>query len=93
MFEIYDAAAGHGVTIVGGEDSDVGIGGYITGGGHSPISAHYGLAADNILEIELVTPAGELKTVNECTNTDLFFALRGVCVFFLLPIPNTDLHD
>ena len=51
-------------------------GGYI-GGGHSPISPIYGLAIDNMLEIDVVTADGNLLTANECTNTDLFWALRG----------------
>ncbi|KAI9715287.1 MAG: hypothetical protein M1812_006098 [Candelaria pacifica] len=77
MGEIYEAAAAHGSTVVGGEDPDVGLGGYITGGGHSLISAQYGLAADNILEFEVVTPEGKVETLNECQNQDLFFAFRG----------------
>ncbi|KAI4254242.1 MAG: hypothetical protein LQ352_003196 [Teloschistes flavicans] len=77
MFELYDAAAAHGSMIVGGEDPDVGLVGHLTGGGHSPISGTYGLAADNVLELEVVTPAGDIKTVNQCTNIDLFFASRG----------------
>lgn len=80
MFEIYDAAAVHGSMIVGGEDPDVGLGGYLTGGGHSLISGHYGLAADNILELKVVTPSGEIATLNQCSNTDLFFAFRGVSI-------------
>ena len=78
MYEIYEAAAAHNSMIVGGEDPDVGLGGYVSGGGHSPISAHYGLAADNILEFDVVTPAGDIVTLNQCTNMDLFFAFRGV---------------
>lgn len=81
MFELYDAAAAHGSMIVGGEDPDVGLVGHLTGGGHSPISGTYGLAADNVLELEVVTPAGDIKTVNQCTNIDLFFASRGVRLY------------
>ncbi|KAI9706663.1 MAG: hypothetical protein M1836_003672 [Candelina mexicana] len=77
MGEIYEAAAAHNSTIVGGEDPDVGIGGYVTGGGHSLISAQYGLAADNALEFDVVTPEGKVETLNECQNSDLFFAFRG----------------
>lgn len=51
---------------------------YITGGGHSLISGQYGLAADNVLEFRVVTPKGEIKTLNPCENTNLFFAFRGV---------------
>jgi FAD/FMN-containing dehydrogenase len=78
MRDIYAKAARHGRIVVGGMDPNVGIGGYITGGGHSPISGQYGLAADQVLEIEMVTPDGELIIANEVTNTDIFWAMRGV---------------
>ncbi|KAL8692115.1 MAG: hypothetical protein Q9218_002783 [Villophora microphyllina] len=77
MFEIYDVAAAHDSMIVGGQDPDVGLVGHLTGGGHSPISGTYGLAADNVLELEVATPSGDIKTVNQCINSDLFFAIRG----------------
>ncbi|MCJ1335552.1 hypothetical protein MMC09_000824 [Bachmanniomyces sp. S44760] len=69
--------------VIGGQDADVGIGGYLTGGdhltggGHSPVSAYYGLGADNVLELQVITPTGELKTLNQCSNEDFFFAFRG----------------
>ena len=78
MRDIYAKVAQCGRIIVGGMDPNVGIGGYITGGGHSPISGHYGLAADQVLQMELVTPDGELVVANEATNVDLFWAMRGV---------------
>lgn len=28
--------------------------------------------------MEIVTPQGEILTLNECQNTDLFWAMRGV---------------
>ena len=55
----------------------VGLGGYITGGGHSLLAPHYGLAIDQVLELEMVTPKGEIITANECQNQDLFWAMRG----------------
>jgi hypothetical protein len=78
MRDIYAKAAQYGRIVVAGMDPNVGIGGYITGGGHSPISAQYGLAADQVLEMEIVTPDGEVVTANEATNIDLFWAMRGV---------------
>lgn len=60
----------------------VGIGGHLTGGGHAGLSAYYGLAADNALEFEIVTPGGEILTINECQNQDLFWATRGVSFSF-----------
>lgn len=78
---IYTKAATLNQTVVGPTPATVGIGGYLTGGGHSPLSALYGLGSDQVLELNVVTASGEQLTVNECQNTDLFWALRGVSVF------------
>jgi hypothetical protein len=77
MVEIYTAADAQNQTIVGGAAEVVGIGGYITGTGHSPLSTAHGLAADNVLQATLVTPSGDVLTANECQNSDLFCAFRG----------------
>ena len=29
------------------------------------------------MQFEIVTPDGQLRIANECSNSDLFFALRG----------------
>ena len=78
MYSLYSAAAEHNATVVGGGAKSVSVGGYITGGGHSLLSPKYGLAADNVLQMDVVTPDGELLTVNEDNHPDLFWALRGV---------------
>ncbi|ORY18324.1 hypothetical protein BCR34DRAFT_621454 [Clohesyomyces aquaticus] len=76
--ELYKAANDHGVVVVGGEGQTVGImGGYIQGGGHSPLSSIYGMAADHVLGVEMVAPTGEFLTLNSTSNTDLFYAVRG----------------
>lgn len=80
MFDVYKVADQHGRVIVGGGGKTVGIGGYVTGGGHSIMSPHYGLAADNVLEMEVVTPGGQILTVNEDQHPDLFWAIRGVSI-------------
>jgi hypothetical protein len=77
MEDIYRALRPHNLTVVGGMGQDISIGGYLTGGGHNAISPIYGLGADNVLEMEVVTPQGDIVTANECQNTDLFWALRG----------------
>jgi hypothetical protein len=77
-FEIYKAAHEKGRVVVGGEGETVGIfGGYIQGGGHSPLTGLYGTGADNVLSFEVVTAAGDFVVANSTTNTDLFWALRG----------------
>ncbi|KAF1948088.1 FAD-binding domain-containing protein [Byssothecium circinans] len=76
--EAYVAAAQAGVRFVGPECGLSGIaGGYAQGGGHSQLSSAYGLAADQVLEWEVVTPAGEYLIATPEKNTDLYFALSG----------------
>lgn len=78
--DIYSHLNEHNQTVIDGMGREVTMGGYLTGGGHSPLSHKYGLGADQIYEVEMVTPSGEIVTVNECQNTDLFWAVRGVSV-------------
>ncbi|KAF4975769.1 hypothetical protein FZEAL_7485 [Fusarium zealandicum] len=76
--ELYEAAERYSVTAVGGEGLSVGYaGGYLAGGGHSPLSPLYGMGADQVLSIEVVTADGRFVTASEKENTDLFWALRG----------------
>ncbi|KAL1873923.1 hypothetical protein Daus18300_003795 [Diaporthe australafricana] len=77
MKDILDALQDKGLTAVSGASPDVAIGGYLTGGGHSVLSATQGLAADNVVQVEMVTPQGDIVTANECQNSDLFWAVRG----------------
>jgi FAD/FMN-containing dehydrogenase len=83
MLEIDYEAHLRNLTIVSGGAGTVGVGGYFTAGGHGALSSTYGLAADQVYEIEMVTPGGEIVTVNECQNTDLFWAMRGVSCWML----------
>lgn len=54
--ELYEATAAEGVTVVAGFAHTVGAaGGYIQGGGHSPMGTWKGMAADNALEFKVVT--------------------------------------
>ncbi|KAF2258584.1 FAD binding domain-containing protein [Lojkania enalia] len=77
-FEIYKAASEKGRVVVGGEGETVGIfGGYIQGGGHSPLTSLYGTGADQVLSYDVVTAAGEFVTANSTSYPDLFWALRG----------------
>jgi FAD/FMN-containing dehydrogenase len=78
MLEIDHEASLRNLTIVSGGAGTVGVGGYLTGGGHAALSSTFGLAADQVLEIEMVTPKGKIITANECQHKDLFWAMRGV---------------
>lgn len=52
-------------------------GGYTQGGGHSPLSSRYGLAADQVLEWEVVDASGQLLVATREKNKDLYWALSG----------------
>ncbi|KDR72263.1 hypothetical protein GALMADRAFT_767519 [Galerina marginata CBS 339.88] len=76
--DLYNFADANNITLPGGADTSVGAaGGFIQGGGHSPVSNIYGLAVDRVLEFEVVTPTGQHLFASDCQNTDLFFALKG----------------
>ncbi|KAI1637124.1 FAD binding domain-containing protein [Biscogniauxia mediterranea] len=76
--EAYEFAHTHGLMVVGGNAPTVGIaGGYTQGGGIGLLSSKYGLAADQVLEWEVVTGTGEFVTASATQNSDLFWALRG----------------
>jgi UDP-N-acetylenolpyruvoylglucosamine reductase len=75
--EVVDAAAKHGLAALAGSSPDVGVTGYTLGGGMSWLSREYGLAANNVEAIELVTADGRLVRADARTEPDLFWALRG----------------
>ncbi|KAL8645399.1 MAG: hypothetical protein Q9226_007325 [Calogaya cf. arnoldii] len=76
--EAYQYAYDRGLTVVGGNCPTVGIaGGYTQGGGHSPLSSKFGMAADQALEWEVVTATGEHLIASPYQNADLFWALSG----------------
>ena len=66
------------VIVVGGNAQTVGAaGGYTLGGGHGANSVKYGLAVDNLLELDVIIADGTLVTANRCSNSDLFWASKG----------------
>ena len=77
-YEAYEFADSHGVRVTGSECSTVGLaGGFTQGGGHSILSSHVGLAADNALEWEVVTGDGKHLIASKTENSDLYWALSG----------------
>lgn len=66
------------MTVVGAGFRAIGAnGGWFASGGHGSLASLYGLAADQALEIHVVTADGRYLVANEFQNTDLFYALRG----------------
>jgi FAD/FMN-containing dehydrogenase len=75
--ELNAAAGEHGLAVTGGLISTTGIAGYTLGGGLGWLMGKYGLAADNLLAVELVTADGAVLEVDAASHPDLFWALRG----------------
>lgn len=76
--EALEAAHAKGLVIVGGDSSNVGLaGGYSQGGGHGPLVSKFGLAADQVLEWDVVTATGLQIKASATKNSDLYWALAG----------------
>ena len=48
-------------------------------GGYGYLSRFIGMASDQILEFDLISPQGEFIVANSTDNSELFWALRGAC--------------
>jgi FAD/FMN-containing dehydrogenase len=75
--ELNDATHAHGLAVTGGAVSSTGVAGLTLGGGLGWLMGKHGLAADNLLSVELVTANGDVLRVDAGTHPDLFWALRG----------------
>jgi hypothetical protein len=70
-------AGAHGLAPLAGSSPDVGVVGYVLGGGISWLGRKYGLASNNVIGIEIVNADGEVMRTSAVENPDLFWALRG----------------
>jgi FAD/FMN-containing dehydrogenase len=75
--ELVKAAAGHGLAALAGSSPDVGVVGYTLGGGISWLGRKFGLAANNVIAVELVTADGSVVRADRESEPDLFWAVRG----------------
>ncbi|RAH78903.1 FAD binding domain protein [Aspergillus japonicus CBS 114.51] len=77
-FEAYEFAKQSNVTVIGGEGVTVGLaGGYTLGGGHSPLSSLYGMAADQVLAMQVVLADGRFITATAKRHADIYWMLCG----------------
>lgn len=75
--DVHEALQDAGVTVVGGRIGDVGVGGYVLGGGLSFLSTQYGWAANNIVEFEVVLANASIVTASNTSHPELYAALKG----------------
>jgi len=70
-------AGQHGLAALAGTSPNVGVTGYILGGGIGWLARRYGLAANSVTAAEIVTPDGNLARADADREPDLFWAVRG----------------
>ncbi|MGW2487071.1 FAD-binding oxidoreductase [Streptomyces sp. NPDC001606] len=67
----------YGLATTGGRASGVGVGGHVLGGGTGWLDRAFGLAADNLIGVELVTADAARVHASADENPELFWALHG----------------
>lgn len=67
----------HNLAAIGGRVGDIGVGGFILGGGISWFSGRYGWACDNVRSFEVVLASGNVVTASATQHPALYKALRG----------------
>lgn len=74
---VYEELESYGVTVTGGRQGIVGVGGLLLGGGISWYTARTGFACDSVVNYEVVLASGEIVNANASANPDLWRALKG----------------
>ncbi|KAH9227569.1 hypothetical protein K456DRAFT_1927813 [Colletotrichum gloeosporioides 23] len=97
--DVYANLLKYNVTITGGRDGGVGVGGFLLGGGNSYFTGRMGFGCDSVINYEVVLADGSIVNANNSTNSDLFKALKGgssnfgiVTRFDMEAIPAKDLY-
>ncbi|MFZ3493057.1 FAD-binding oxidoreductase [Streptomyces sp. 5.8] len=67
----------HGLATTGGIVGHTGVAGLTLGGGIGFLMRKHGLAVDNLMAAEVVTPEGGILRASADEHPDLFWALRG----------------
>jgi hypothetical protein len=75
--DVLAPAAEHGLTGLAGSSPAINVVGYTLGGGAGMLSRSFGLAADNVLWVEVVTADGRIVRADPESEPDLFWAVRG----------------
>jgi FAD/FMN-containing dehydrogenase len=77
LIDMYSALAQRGVLVPGGSCPTVGISGLTLGGGIGVLGRKYGLTADALRQLTVVTADASALTANPGSHSDLYWASRG----------------
>jgi len=77
LAQVYDAVGKAGRAVAGGSCATVGVTGLTLGGGVGVLVRSFGLACDQLTELQLVTADGAVHTANADSDPELFWASRG----------------
>lgn len=75
--QVLDTATPHGLAPLLGSSPHVGVIGYTLGGGIGWLARRYGLAADSVRWLDIVTADGVLRRASLSENEELFWGVRG----------------
>ena len=70
-------AAPHGLAPIAGSSPNVGVVGFLSGGGIGPLVRSHGFGSDHLVGATLVTGAGDVVTTSAEENPEILWALRG----------------
>ncbi|KAJ5159293.1 FAD-binding type 2 [Penicillium coprophilum] len=74
---VYRYLQPYNVTVLGGREAVVGVGGYILGGGLSTFYNTHGLAIDSVTRFQVVLPNGDIVNATPTDHADLYKGLKG----------------
>lgn len=75
--DVYFGLLEHEVCVTGGREGNVGVAGFLTGGGNSYYAGLHGFGCDNVANFEVVLASGEIIDANATSHRDLWTALKG----------------
>jgi len=71
------ATQDHGLATTLGFVSETGVAGLTLGGGFGYLSRRFGYTVDDLVEVEIITADGQVRTASQESEADLFWAVRG----------------
>ncbi|KAA1422763.1 FAD-binding oxidoreductase [Mumia zhuanghuii] len=75
--DVVAAAAEHDLAPVTGSSTNVGVVGFLVGGGIGPLARSHGFGSDHVVSARVVTGTGDVVEASTEGDADLLWALRG----------------